>query len=264
MDPVKRHFDSEAKEFDGIIVRLIPHYPTMLRALVEAVPFEKTKPIRVLDLGCGTGTLSRLLAETFPNARLTCLDAAPKMIEMCRRKMADRAETVFVPADFSRYGFPAGTFDLVVSSLALHHLEGDRKKLAMYRKIFNSLRENGWFFNADSVLGSTPHFDRLYLDRWVEYMRQNVSEESIQNEWLKRYESEDFPAPLGHHLRWLGKIGFDNVEVVWKYFGFAVFGGRKPETAKKVPRFLQRAEAKTVSPTTETIPASVLSLTPAS
>ena len=59
MDTVKRHFEEEAGEFDRIIVTLIPYYLQMVESLALAIPFEISAPIRVLDLGCGTGTVAR-------------------------------------------------------------------------------------------------------------------------------------------------------------------------------------------------------------
>jgi len=58
MGKVKNHFESEADEFDRIIPMLIPHYQTMVRTLVEAIPFERSMPFRIIDLGCGTGTVA--------------------------------------------------------------------------------------------------------------------------------------------------------------------------------------------------------------
>lgn len=70
MEEVKRHFEAEAQDFDGIILALILDYGQMLDALVAGLPFEKTKPIRAVDLGCGTGTVARAkgLATKEPGA----------------------------------------------------------------------------------------------------------------------------------------------------------------------------------------------------
>ena len=87
MDKIKRHFEEEAKEYDGIILKLIPLYPRMLDALVSAIPFDTSEPIRVIDLGCGTGTISQRVLAAFPNARVTCLDLAENMIEMAKVKL---------------------------------------------------------------------------------------------------------------------------------------------------------------------------------
>jgi len=45
--------------------------------------------------------------------------------------------------------------------------------------------------------------------------------------WMPRYEAEDRPAPLVDQLTWLTTIGFRDVDVVWKYYNFAVYGGRR-------------------------------------
>jgi len=58
MDNVKKHFEEEAQAFDRIVVTLIPGYARMLEALVAALPFERSAPLRVIDLGCGTGTVA--------------------------------------------------------------------------------------------------------------------------------------------------------------------------------------------------------------
>ena len=86
---IKKHFEEEAKEFDQIILRLVPFYEEMINALVLAVPFEKSNPIKVIDIGCGTGTIARKIKEKFPNSIITCLDFAENMIEMARTKMQE-------------------------------------------------------------------------------------------------------------------------------------------------------------------------------
>ena len=58
MDTIKAHCESEAQEFYAIIVKLIPYYLQMVRALTDALIFPEDAKIRVLDLGCGTGTIA--------------------------------------------------------------------------------------------------------------------------------------------------------------------------------------------------------------
>jgi tRNA (cmo5U34)-methyltransferase len=84
---VKQHFEDEAQEFDRIIVALIPDYAQMVEALVAALPFNSGASIKVIDLGCGTGTLTLGILRRFPNARVTCLDLAQNMITMARTRL---------------------------------------------------------------------------------------------------------------------------------------------------------------------------------
>ena len=60
IEKIRNHFEEEAKEFDEIILKLIPFYEEMIEALVLSIPFEKESEIEVIDLGCGTGIIDRL------------------------------------------------------------------------------------------------------------------------------------------------------------------------------------------------------------
>jgi tRNA (cmo5U34)-methyltransferase len=226
MDIVKKHFEEEAKEFDKIILQLIPYYPEMIDALIIAIPFDKSSRINVLDLGCGTGTIARRIKEAFPQARISCLDLAENMIEMARLKLAEFADIRFQVGDFRDYKFD-DTYDVVVSSLALHHLVTDKKKIDFYRKIHESLSPNGVFFNADVILGSSEYLQQAYIEKWRDFMKKHVAEEEINNKWLPKYQKEDCPAKLINQIAWLSNLGFVEVDIIWKYYNYAVYGGRK-------------------------------------
>jgi tRNA (cmo5U34)-methyltransferase len=226
MDIVKKHFEEEAKEFDQIILRLIPYYPEMIDALITAIPFDKSNRINVIDLGCGTGTISRRIKEAFPQARISCLDLAENMIEMTKLKLAEFSDTRFQVGDFTDYKFD-DTYDVVVSSLALHHLVTDEDKIDFYRKIHESLRPDGVFFNADVILGSSEYIQEAYIEKWMDFMKKHVTEEEINNRWLPQYREEDRPAKLMNQIVWLTNLGFLEVDIIWKYYNFAVYGGRK-------------------------------------
>jgi tRNA (cmo5U34)-methyltransferase len=226
MDIVKKHFEEEAKEFDQIILRLIPYYPEMIAALILAIPFEPSSRINVLDLGCGTGTLARRIKETFPHARMTCLDLAENMIEVAKFKLAEFSDTRFQVVDFKDYAFD-DHYDVIVSSLALHHLVTDAEKIDFYRKIHAALNPHGVFFNADVILGSNEHLQNGYMEKWKAFMRKQVAEEEINRKWIPTYQQEDRPAKLMDQIAWLNTLGFVEVDVVWKYYNFAVYGGRK-------------------------------------
>jgi tRNA (cmo5U34)-methyltransferase len=226
MDKIKRHFDSEAREFDRIILTLIPHYETMVRALVEAIPFKRSLPLRVVDLGCGTGTVAAKVLEVFPHARVDCVDFAENMIALAKQRLKEYAHVHCMLADFSTFHFNT-QYDIALSSLALHHLLTDQDKHIFYRNIYECLNPGGAFFNADVVLASSSHLQTVYMNEWRAFMTQGVSADEIDNKWIPKYQEEDHPAKLIDQLKWMKEIGFVEIDVIWKYFNFAVYGGRK-------------------------------------
>lgn len=224
MDEVKKHFEEEASEFDGIILKLIPDYPQMVEALVSALPFHKTAVIHGLDLGCGTGTITQAALNVFPQAQFACLDIAENMIKMARSKLRNHANVRYVVGDFSSF---EGQYDVVVSSLALHHLITEDDKRLFYRRIHDALLPGGAFYNADIVLGSSAFLQDAYMSQWRAFMRRQIPDREIDGKWIPKYEAEDHPARLLDHLAWLTEAGFSDVDVVWKRSNFAVYGGLK-------------------------------------
>lgn len=224
MDKIKNHFEGEAQEFDRIILTLIPHYATMIHALIEAIPFARSASLRVIDLGCGTGTVAAQVMETFPNAQVTCLDLAENMIAIAQARLARYPLVNYVVSDLYKFDFHT-RYDAVVSSLTLHHLATDGDKQSFYRRIYQSLSSGGVFYNADVVLASNDYLQAVYMNEWRRFMSQGVPEDEIEGKWIPKYQEEDRPAKLIDQLAWMKEIGFVDVDVLWKYYNFAVYGG---------------------------------------
>lgn len=132
--------------------------------------------------------------------------------------------------DFQEYTLTK-PYHVVVSSLALHHLVTDDEKKAFYQKVHQGLLPGGCFYNADVVLGASEHLQSAYMQRWKEFMQRQISEDEVENIWLRKYSEEDRPAQLVQQLTWLSDIGYRNVDVLWKYYNFAVYGGTRPNNS---------------------------------
>jgi tRNA (cmo5U34)-methyltransferase len=226
MSEIKSSFNNEAQIYDDIILKLIPHYHEMIDALVSSIPFEKAASIKVLDLGCGTGTIAKTILEQFPNAKITLVDISEKMLELAEQKIGVESIQKKYCIDFYEMKF-VEKYDVVVSSLALHHLITDEDKIGFYAKIFAALSLDGVFLNADVVLGSSNENQDNFMEKWISYMRKSCTVDDIYNNWLVRYQKEDRPAVLLDQIKWLLNLGFSDVDVIWKYYNFAVYGGVK-------------------------------------
>ncbi len=227
MNKIKDHFEKEAKDFDNIVVKLIPFYNEMLEALTNALGYPKTQKISVADIGCGTGTIAKMILERYPDSILTCVDLAANMIETAKIKLAKYKNVEYIVEDFYNFNFDK-KYDVVVTSLALHHLRNDNDKKKFFKKIFDALNKNGVFYNADIVLGSSEPLQNLYMQKWKEFMQRKVPPDEIENKWCPKYEDEDRPAKVIDQIKWLEEIGFQKTDIIWKYYNFAVYGGVKP------------------------------------
>lgn len=226
MKGVKKHFEEEASEFDNIILKLVPYYTQMIDALVSAIPFKNTDSINIIDLGCGTGYVSMNIKERFPNSKLTCLDFAENMIAQAKIRMSKYRNVNFILEDIRKFEFDK-KYDAVVSSLALHHLETKKDKIKFYKKIFDALESEGVFYNSDIILGSNETLHELYVSKWKEFMAKSLPGDEIEDTWMAKHHREDRPEVLMDQMSWLKDIGFKEIDIVWKYYNFAVYGGTK-------------------------------------
>jgi ubiquinone/menaquinone biosynthesis C-methylase UbiE len=102
---------------------------------------------RVLDVGCGTGYFARRAARAvLPGGEVVGIDPSPSVIEYARGRAP--AHCTFVVAGAEALPQPDGSFDLVISSLAMHHLPEPLRPVAL-REMHRVLRPGGRLFIAD-------------------------------------------------------------------------------------------------------------------
>jgi demethylmenaquinone methyltransferase/2-methoxy-6-polyprenyl-1,4-benzoquinol methylase/phosphoethanolamine N-methyltransferase len=108
----------------------------------------------VLDVGCGTGTLAIAIHRMASPCRVHGIDASPEMIELAKKKAAKvRADVDLRVALIEALPFSDGSFDLVTSSLMLHHLPDDLKRTGV-AEIRRVLKPGGRFLAMDLAAGS--------------------------------------------------------------------------------------------------------------
>ncbi len=213
-------FNAEAASYSRR--RLVPCFDAFYGAAIRALELAEAPLRSVLDLGTGTGALAAMVAESAPEAHLTLLDGAPAMVAKASAALGGRGTGVV--QDFAE-PLPAGPFDAVVSSLAIHHLD-DAGKAALYADSFRVLRPGGVFVNAEQVLGDTPALDAL-LWRWHE--REARALGAGDEEWAGAVARmrHDRCATLATNLQLLRDAGFVDVGVHFADGRFATFAGRR-------------------------------------
>lgn len=119
---------------------------------------------RVLDIGCGTGSLVVQLKQLYPELEVIGLDPDPKALARARRKAQRAAVSPQFDQGFSdRLAYAADSFDHVFSSFMFHHLEGDQKEGTL-REIRRVLKPGGYLHLLDfrgpdsAATGSVSHW----------------------------------------------------------------------------------------------------------
>jgi ubiquinone/menaquinone biosynthesis C-methylase UbiE len=135
------------------------HFRKAMRERVEeALP----RGGSVLDVGCGTGTFAISLAASRPDAEVIGIDGDPEILALARAKRgADAVE--WREGLAGELPFEDGSFDVVTTSLVLHHLLREQKREAM-AEARRVLKPGGGFFIAD---WGRPHDPLMSGAFWV-------------------------------------------------------------------------------------------------
>ena len=182
-------------------------YLTLMRAEIpeyerlqeETAAATGTGAARVLELGIGTGETARRVLARHPAARLVAIDAGPEMLERARCMLpGDRVELRVADLEDP---LPPGRFDVVVSALTVHHLDG-AGKADLFRRIDAALAPGGRFVLADVVV--------------PENLADVVT--PIDGDY-------DRPSAVAEQLAWLAAAGLEP-HVVWAERDLAVVVGR--------------------------------------
>ena len=132
-----------APETRGSTIRWAKYYDHLVRLLAfggekalraETIRLAEVRPgASVLDVGCGTGTLTlQAKAAAGNQGTVYGIDAAPEMIEVARQKAAGKQQDVrFQVSLIEALQFPDATFDVVLSSMMMHHLPDDLKRAGL-------------------------------------------------------------------------------------------------------------------------------------
>jgi tRNA (cmo5U34)-methyltransferase len=152
----------------------------------------------ILELGTGTGETSRRVLALHPGARLTGIDASAEMLAEARLPDAElRVGRLEDP-------LPEGPFDLVVSALAVHHLDPAGKR-DLFRRISAVLRPGGRFVLADLIVP-----------------------ERAEDAVTPCTPGFDLPDRLDDQLAWLADAGFD-ASATWVRGDLAVVAATRPQ-----------------------------------
>lgn len=217
--------ENVARVFDDMISRSIPLYADVQRSVPVLANLLEHDVLKVVDLGCSTGTSLIHLARTLPdrNLQLIGVDNSSAMLEKCAEKvasldLADQVQTQL--SDIQSFEFDEAS--VVLMNYTLQFVDVVRRP-EILKRIRQSLLPDGFLLVSEKVIHDQPQVDDALVELYFEFKRrQGYSELEISR---KRDALENVLVPLtvDGNLELLRQAGFARVEVLLKWFNFATF-----------------------------------------
>ena len=157
----------------------IPGYDELQNAVVDATAGQEVR--RALELGIGTGETAARVWPKHPDAIWVGIDASETMLAQAQMRLP-KADLRLQRLEDE---LPAGPFDLVVSALAVHHLDGAGKR-DLFARIAHALRPGGSFVLGDVVVPADGETGEIFIDGVM-----------------------DLPDSVEDQLAWLEAAGFE-------------------------------------------------------
>ncbi|MEU8548535.1 class I SAM-dependent methyltransferase [Streptomyces roseoverticillatus] len=217
----------------------LPDREERFRIMLDMVEAFAGPAPRVLDLACGTGTITARLLDRFPGAESTGVDLDPALLAIARGTFAGDDRVRFVTADLKDPDWtarlPHDRYDAVLTATALHWLHADPLR-TLYGQLAGLVRDGGVLLNADHMPDpATPRINEAEralrharMDRakaagaldWRAWWDLAAADPALAGPTAERFaiygEHADGDTPSADwHARTLREAGFAEARTVW-------------------------------------------------
>ena len=234
--------ENDSQHFIDYGAYFVPERDVQIDTIVSVIP-PANGAVHMLELCSGEGLLAEALATRFPDATVHAYDGSEAMLASTADKLAkhggQHTTKLFDIADTAWRTFDQ-PFHAVVSSLAIHHLDGPGKA-QLSKDIAAALAPGGVFVICDLLEPCTGETKDLWARHWDDGVRERSlaldgNEKMLdffrEDEWnhygVPEPDPVDQPSTLVDQLTWLKDAGLVDVDVHWLKAGHAIFSGRKP------------------------------------
>jgi len=227
----------------------LPHREERFNFMLDVIEAQIGKDFVLLDLGCGPGSLSKRIADRFPDAKIYAIDVDPMLLEIAKNTVGKDHETIsFLDVDLRQEDWfdqiDDESVDVVVSTTALHWLPPSNL-LRLYQQLADIIRDSGIFMNGDHIryAPSQPNLQQISEDikelweqrgdrmvegetweAWWDAVKADFSENNLDElveERKKRFHWRDhtefrspsYPLQVGA----LQDAGFAEVDTIWQH-----------------------------------------------
>lgn len=216
-------FNSTAEKYDMQRNELIPLMNLFYGTAVEITNLNK-EHAEILDLGAGTGLLTEWVIKKYPKAKYILVDIADGMLDIAKKRF-NGLDNISFRVENYRSGISGGKYDAIISSLSIHHLNSTEKR-QLYKNIFDALKDDGIFVNADQVKGEDDESEQIVKDYQLNHIENCSLSRKEKDNTYERIKLDKMDK-MSDQVNMLKEAGFKSVDVYYKYYNYTVFRAKK-------------------------------------
>ena len=214
--------ENVANVFDDMINRSVPLYADVQRVIPLLIGGLQQDPVRIVDLGCSTGTSLIHLAQALPNRNLDLIgvDNSQPMLEKFNEKLEAlnlQGSSNVVCADIQSFEFTDAS--VVLMNYTLQFIQ-PKDRLTMLQRIRQRLQPGGFLLLSEKVSHAQEGMDKLLTEQYFDFKRRNGYSELEIARKRDALENVLVPLTVDQNIELLTQAGFEKVEVLLKWFNF--------------------------------------------
>jgi len=229
----ERQYLNSAEEIDlleDLFEFIIPKFREAHDIMVSMLDFQHTEEIRIADLGCGFGELSKRVLGTFPGAVVFGLDKHPDILARAAEKM-NPDSFQFIPYE-RNLSDPAWFAELsslhaVISSFTLDYLNFEKHEQLIHDS-YNLIIPRGRWISCEFFRAGDQRINRVFHDIEVALIQNALKNGQVTNEQIELLSQsqvlrqDHYVCQVDQKVEWLKNAGFTNIEIPWRFLNIAV------------------------------------------
>jgi len=219
--------------YDKIIGKRVRCYKAMLDIIANFVISSNQKNLRVIDLGCGTSTLEKMILQQRVDIKFVCVDYSKEMLDFSAKKLAGFGAQ-FLQLDLAKNQQFADNqkADFIISNLVFHSLaEGVKQKV--FKAVFETLKKDGLFIFGDKFSSVFKPINELFVEtsaKWSSELKQNWTiqeHKKYETIWKLYPEEREFLLTTEEYCKLLKNTGFQSPDCIYRMYQYGILYAKK-------------------------------------
>lgn len=189
------------KHMQEFLVSYEDYYKNFIKIIKPTV-----EPIKILNLGCGSGLEILDIFKILPNANITCVDLSSEMMAELKSNFRYSLDNfIFKESFLQDFDYKENEYDYIITSMVMHHFDED-EKMNLYNKYYKSLKDGGYYIEGDNYVSAS--LENAYINEYLKL--KEIYAESIHNYHI------DIPMTIEHQKSILLDSHFKNFKILYQ------------------------------------------------